>query len=66
MALVSQLFQYLSSYLPGTRRVEKKSAAVQKITEWVAAQHHQERTTSISDEEMLMQVRVHCSHLLAG
>lgn len=58
---------WINSYfnLSGMRRVEKKSAAVQKITAWVDAQYHQERTTSISDEEMLIQVRVHCPQLLA-
>jgi len=50
--------------LPTVRRVEKKSVAVQKITDWVDAQYRQERTTSISDEEMLMQVRLYCPELL--
>jgi citrate (Re)-synthase len=51
--------------LANVRRLEKKSLAVQKITDWVDAQYRQERTTSISDEEMLMQVRLHCPELLA-
>ncbi len=51
--------------LANVRRVEKRSAAVQKIADWVDAQYRQERTTSISDEEMLMQVRLHCPELLA-
>ena len=51
--------------LANVRRVEKRSPAVQKITDWVDAQYRQERTTSISDEEMLMQVRLHCPELLA-
>jgi len=50
--------------LSGTRRVEKKSEAVQKITDWVDAQYRQGRTTSISDDEMLAQVRAHCPQLL--
>ena len=56
---------WINSYfnLSATRRVEKKSPAVQKITEWVDAQYQQERTTSISDEEMLAQVRLHLAQL---
>jgi len=50
--------------LPSARRIEKKSAAVQKITEWVDAQYRQERTTSISDEEMFVQVRLHLPQLV--
>ena len=50
--------------LSGARRVEKKSEAVQKITDWVDAQYRQERTTSISDDEMLAQVRAYCPQLL--
>ena len=42
--------------LPPAQRVDKKAASIQKITEWVDAQYHQGRTTSISDEEMLLQV----------
>jgi isopropylmalate/homocitrate/citramalate synthase len=46
---------WINSYfhLPPERRVDKKSPAVKKITEWVDAQYRQERTTSISDEEMV-------------
>jgi citrate (Re)-synthase len=39
------------------RQVDKKSAEVQKIAEWVDAQYADGRTTSISDEEMMEQVR---------
>jgi isopropylmalate/homocitrate/citramalate synthase len=45
--------------LPPSRRVDKRSDAVRKITDWVDLQYRQERTTSISDEEMLAQVRLH-------
>lgn len=45
--------------IPPAQRVDKKSAAVKKITEWVDTQYREERTTSISDEEMLAQVRLH-------
>lgn len=53
-------------HLPAAQRVDKKSAAVRKITEWVDEQYRQERTTSISDEEMLAQVRSHLPHLVAA
>lgn len=51
-------------HLPPSRRVDKKSEAVRKITEWVDAQYRQERTTSISDEEMLGQVQLHLPQLV--
>lgn len=50
--------------LPPSRRVDKKAMAVKMITEWVDAQYRQERTTSISDEEMLAQVRLHLPEVL--
>ncbi len=50
--------------LPPAQRLDKKAEAVRKITEWVDAQYRQERTTSISDEEMLTQVRIHFPQLL--
>jgi isopropylmalate/homocitrate/citramalate synthase len=50
--------------LPPSRRMDKKAAAVKMITEWVDAQYRQERTTSISDEEMLAQVRLHLPEVL--
>lgn len=50
--------------LPLVQRVDKKSEAVRKITEWVDTQYHQERTTSISDEEMLTQMRLHLPQLM--
>ncbi|MBI3799156.1 MAG: 2-isopropylmalate synthase [Deltaproteobacteria bacterium] len=49
--------------IPSTLRVEKKSEAVKKITDWVDTQYRQERTTSISDEEMLAQVRLYFPEL---
>ncbi|HJY84783.1 MAG TPA: 2-isopropylmalate synthase [Candidatus Binatia bacterium] len=45
------------------QRVDKKSEAVKKITDWVDTQYRQERTTSISDEEMLAQVRLYFPQL---
>jgi len=49
--------------IPPARRVDKRSEAVKKITDWVDAQYRQERTTSISDEEMLTQVRLYFPEL---
>jgi hypothetical protein len=43
--------------------VDKRSEAVKKITDWVDTQYRQERTTSISDEEMLAQVRLYFPQL---
>ncbi len=45
------------------QRVDKRSEAVKKITDWVDTQYRQERTTSISDEEMLAQVRLYFPQL---
>jgi len=50
--------------LPPSRRVDKKSLEVKTITDWVDMQYSQERTTSISDEEMLEQVRLHLPGLI--
>ncbi len=50
--------------IPPARRVDKRSEAVKKITDWVDTQYRQERTTSISDEEMLVQVRLHLPQLV--
>lgn len=49
--------------LPPAQRIDKRAEAVKKITDWVDAQYRQERTTSISDEEMLAQVRLYCPQL---
>jgi hypothetical protein len=49
--------------IPPAQRVDKKSEAVKKITDWVDTQYRQERTTSISDEEMLAQVRLYFPQL---
>jgi isopropylmalate/homocitrate/citramalate synthase len=49
--------------IPPAQRVDKKSEAVKKITDWVDIQYRQERTTSISDEEMLAQVRLYFPQL---
>ena len=50
--------------LPPSRRVDKRSEAVRKITEWVDTQYRQERTTSISDVEMIGQVQLHLPQLV--
>ena len=57
---------WINTYLnlPPAKRVDKKAESVQKITAWVDAQYRQERTTSISDEEMLSQVRRHLPELM--
>jgi len=51
--------------IPPAQRVDKKSEAVKKITDWVDTQYRQERTTSISDEEMLTQVQLYFPELAA-
>ena len=50
--------------LPPDQRIDKRSEAVRKITHWVDEQYQRERTTAISDEEMLTQMREHLPHLL--
>jgi isopropylmalate/homocitrate/citramalate synthase len=45
--------------LPRDAQVDKKSEAVAKIGRWIDAQYHAGRTTSISDDEMVAQVRAH-------
>jgi len=49
--------------LPPAQRIDKRSEAVKKITDWVDAQYRQERTTSISDEEMMAQARLYFPQL---
>ena len=58
---------WINTYLnlPSARRVDKKAAGVQKITEWVDAQYRQERSTAISDEEMLLQVSRYLPELMS-
>ncbi len=53
-------------HLPPDRRIDKKSEAVRRVTEWVDRAYDDGRTTSISDEEMLEQVRHHLPHLVTG
>ena len=50
--------------LPPAQRIDKRSEAVKKITDWVDDQYRQERTTSISDEEMMRQVHLHLPQLV--
>jgi len=45
--------------LQGEQRLDKRHPGVQKIYEWVEAQYGARRTTSISDEEMTEQARLH-------
>jgi isopropylmalate/homocitrate/citramalate synthase len=51
-------------HLPPERRIDKKSEAVREIVEWIDAAYADGRTTSISDEEMLEQVRRHFPQLV--
>ena len=57
---------WINSYLslPAARQVEKRAREVLEIAKWVDAQYGDGRTTSISDEEMIAQVRAHLPHLL--
>ena len=59
---------WLNSYfhLPPAKRIDKKSDAVRKIVEWIDHAYDDGRTTSISDEEMLGQVKKHLPGLLTG
>jgi isopropylmalate/homocitrate/citramalate synthase len=51
-------------HLPREIQVPKNAGEVAEIARWVDAQYDAGRTTSISDEEMLAQVRVHFPRLL--
>ncbi len=53
-------------HLAPARRIDKKSDAVRKIVEWIDHAYDDGRTTSISDEEMLGQVKKHLPGLLTG
>jgi len=59
---------WINSYfhLPPMRRIDKKSEAVRRIIEWIDRAYADGRTTSISDDEMLEQVRKYLPHLLTG
>ncbi len=59
---------WINSYfhLPPKKRIEKKSEAVRKIAEWIDRAYSDGRTTSISDEEMVEQVRKYLPHLVTG
>ena len=49
--------------LTGDKRIDKRHPAIQKISDWVDEQYAQKRTTAISDEEMLEQVKKHLPEL---
>lgn len=51
--------------LPSKQRVDKKASSVLQITDWVDGQYRLGRTTSISDEEMVQQVRRHAPTLVS-
>ena len=45
--------------LEGSERIPKNHEGITKIKEWVDRQYIEGRITSISDEEMVEQVRIH-------
>ena len=51
-------------HLPSEQRIDKKAEPVRRITEWVDRQYRSGRTTAISDEEMLAQVKEHFPRLV--
>ena len=53
-------------HLPAAKRIDKKSEAVRKIAEWIDHAYVDGRTTSISDDEMLEQVKQHLPQLIHG
>lgn len=59
---------WINSYfrLDPSSRVSKHSNAVKRITEWVDGQYAAGRNTSISDDELAAQARLHLPELTAG
>jgi isopropylmalate/homocitrate/citramalate synthase len=57
---------WINSYfgLAHGRQIDKRAAEVAAIAKWVDAQYGDGRTTSISDEEMIAQVRAHLPRLI--
>ncbi|MDB5108521.1 MAG: pyruvate carboxyltransferase [Candidatus Binatus sp.] len=57
---------WINSYLglARDRQIEKRAPEVATIAKWVDDQYRDGRTTSISDEEMMGQVRIHLARLL--
>lgn len=47
--------------LTGKNKIDKRHPGIQKINDWVTNQYKELRTTSISNEEMMQQVRVNLS-----
>lgn len=45
--------------LTGKNKIDKRHPGIMKINEWVSNQYKELRTTSISNEEMMLQVRLH-------
>ncbi len=62
---VAGIAYWVDSYLglEGDRRIDKREPGLMKIKKWVDAQYAGQRTTSISDEEMLHMARLHLPHL---
>jgi isopropylmalate/homocitrate/citramalate synthase len=51
-------------HLSGDKKIDKRHPAVLKISDWVDQQYAALRTTAISDEEMLEQVKQHLPELI--
>ena len=62
---VAGIAYWVDSYLgiEGDRRIDKREPGLMKIKKWVDEQYAGQRTTSISDEEMLHMARLHLPHL---
>ncbi len=62
---VAGIAYWLESYLgrEGEKRIDKKDPALLKIKKWVDEQYAKQRTTAISDDEMLHLARVYLPRL---
>lgn len=62
---VAGIAYWVDSYLGlgGDRRIDKRDPGLMKIKKWIDEQYAGERTTAISDEEMLHLARVYLSRL---
>ncbi len=55
---------WVNHFLKPTRKIDKQDPAVARINEWIQTQYDAGRTTVISTEEMMVQVRAHLPELL--
>jgi len=62
---VAGIAYWVDSYLElaADRRIDKRDPGLMKIKKWIDEQYADERTTAISDEEMLHQARIHLPKL---